>query len=233
MKRVLAHKRILAGAAVLLLVAGLGYLVLVGPKRSKASSLETEIAQTELQLAQARIANRKPKGTSDVADLFRLTKAVPNRPDMPGLLLELSRVARNTGVSFDSITPQTPTASTGYQLMPIGLTFRGNYYQLSDFLFRLRNLVAVHSGRLNINGRLFTIDTVQFDEDPDREFPYLEAKLTANAVVFGTAPIPGAAATGETAPTPPPAATPPPPAATPPATPPPATSSGPTATGAP
>jgi len=190
-----------AVAGGVLVYALAGWLVLVSPKRSDVSKLETEIVAIETQIAQARAAIRpgtKP-ARIEVADLFRLSKAMPATTDMPGILLELSQVASDAGIDFQSITPQAATAAGGYQVLPINLVFDGNYYELSDFLFRLRNLVGVRDGQLDAVGRLFTVDRLDFTESP-KKFPSIQAALTVSAFVYGSAPVLGGAPS-ETAPT--------------------------------
>ena len=99
-------KAIAAVAGGLLLVAVGGYLLLYSPQKSKASKLTTEVAAAQQQLAAAQATANLPRPKDPrVDDLLRLTKAMPATPDMPGILLELSRVAKDTGISFDSITP--------------------------------------------------------------------------------------------------------------------------------
>ena len=68
---------------------------------------------------------------------------------MPGVILELNSVALSTGIKFVSIAPGTTVTRTGHYSVPITLTFQGNYYDLTDFLFRLRNLVDVRDGELS------------------------------------------------------------------------------------
>ena len=82
----------------------------------------------------------------------------------------------------------------------IDLTFAGNFYGLSDFLYRLRNLVAVQKGRLIANGRLFAVDKLQFVEG-DGGFPAIKALLTVSAFLYGTGPVAGAAPTAPALPT--------------------------------
>ena len=90
------------------------------------------------------------------------------------------------GIEFISIAPQIPIATaTGYHVLPIALKFEGNYFDLTDFLFRLRNHVAVRDGRLAVRGRLFTLDLLDFHEGPGG-FPHIEADLTVAAYVYGT-----------------------------------------------
>jgi Tfp pilus assembly protein PilO len=189
-------KAIAAISAGLVAVSVLGYLVLIAPQRSRAKELNGEIAATEQQIVTARIASRITPVNPRVDDLFRLAKAMPASSDMPGILLELSRVATDTGIEFDSITPGLPVAGTSFQTLPIELVFRGNYYELSDFLFRLRNLVAERDGRLDVGGRLYSVDNLDFSQSDTGST--LSAKLSAKAFIY--APAAAAAATPAPAP---------------------------------
>jgi hypothetical protein len=205
---------VIAGIVVGLLVYALaGYFLLISPQRGKAAELKKETAATEQQIEQFRVLMAQAQATPPirVAELFRLTKAMPDSVDMPGVLLELSRVASESGIEFDSISPQGPTVVSGYSSFPITLEFDGNYYELADFLFRVRSLVRVHDGRLDAQGRLFVVDTISFSESV-HSFPRIKASLQMHAFVYGDATTTTPAAAPATTP----------PAATPPATTPPA-----------
>jgi Tfp pilus assembly protein PilO len=184
----------------LLIVAVVGYFVLIGPKRAEAGRLGEEIESLETQVQTAKLA-AQPKDAAvklRVADLFELTKAMPDRDDMPGIILELNTIAEAAGIEFKAIAPQNHAAGEAYRSIPIGLTFQGNYYDLTDFLFRLRNLVAVRDGRLDASGRFFTLDAMDMHEG-EGGFPLIEAKLTVSAYVYDpnshstalVAPVPG------------------------------------------
>ena len=187
-------------AVIVLVVVGLvaylalGYLLVISPQRAKAADLKKQTAATEAQIVQYRTLSAQAKAAAPirVADLFRLEKAMPNEVDMPGILLELSRVADDTGIAFESITPQGIVAQPGYQVLPVSLLFDGNYFELSDFLYRLRSLVRVNTGRLSSSGRLFVVDSIGFAES-EKSFPRIQASLVVNAYVYGDAPVPGAA----------------------------------------
>lgn len=186
-------------AIIVLLVVGLiaylalGYLLLISPQRSKGSDLSKQVADTEAQINQYRTLSAQAKAAAPirVADLFRLEKAMPNEVDMAGIVLELSRIAGDTGITFESITPQGVVAAPGYQVLPVTLVFDGNYFELSDFLYRLRSLVRVRTGRLASTGRLFIVDAISFSES-EKSFPRIQAALVVNAYVYGDAPVPGA-----------------------------------------
>ena len=212
--------RVLYGAVAggLLVYALFGWFVLVAPKRSEAGKLKEEVAAAEQALTAARLAAvEKPDAQPlAVADIFRLAKAMPTAPDMPGILLELSRIAGETGITFSSISPQGSVAASSYQSIPIDLVFDGNFYELSDFLFRLRTLVGVRHGELHSTGRRVAVKSLAFAESV-KGFPDITASLTVNAYVYGTAepatslPVP-APTDGTTTSTTPTSETPAPPA---------------------
>jgi len=120
-------------------------------------------------------------------------------------------------VNFLAIQPQPQVAKATFRTLPILLTFEGNYYDLTDFLYRVRSLVSVRDKTLDASGRLYTLDAIDMHESPDEGFPKIEAQLTLSAYSFGpgaaavTPPVSGeAAATTTTTP----ASTEPAPAAT-------------------
>jgi Tfp pilus assembly protein PilO len=175
----------------LLVVTSAGYFLLISPQRSKAAELATEAESIEAQIQALRIANAQVRNVEPirVADLFRVSKAMPSTDDMPGVLLELNRIARETGIRFESITPQDAADAGGYMRRPIDLVFDGNYYELSDFLYRLRSLVRVRGGQLEATGRLFTVTSLNFTES-ERKFPRIKATLSISAYVYGTGTTP-------------------------------------------
>jgi hypothetical protein len=190
-------------------VAGVGgWFLVVGPQRSKAAELDKQIADTRqaIDAARALTVQAKRGAKIRVADLFRLTKAMPDQTDMAGIVLELNQVAEDSGITFEQITPATTAvALSGYAAIPITVEFQGNFYDLADFLYRLRNLVDVRHGALDATGRLFAIDQIEFAEAPPPPgFPEIRAHLVIDAFVFGTGsvsaavPPPAAAATDTT-----------------------------------
>ena len=84
-------------------------------------------------------------------------------------------------------------------MLPISVTFNGNFYNLADFLYRLRSLVTVHAGTLDATGRLFAVDTLSFNES-DLKFPQIQATLVVDAFVYAAAPAAPVAAPAATPP---------------------------------
>jgi hypothetical protein len=193
---------IVAGVVLALVV---GYFVLISPKRSHVSSLKQQIADTRTEIAERRGVRTTPiQPQIKVADLFRLSRAMPNTADIPGVLLQLSKVAAETGITFQAITPHDPAPYGAYEQIAIDLSFEGRFYDLSDFLYRLRNLVSVHEGVLDATGRMFAVNSITFNQGT-LSFPQIRASLTISAYVFGDGtppPVPtGVAPAGTPSPT--------------------------------
>jgi type IV pilus assembly protein PilO len=183
-----------------LVVGFAAWFLLVHPQGGKLSDLKRQSADVEqkIQAYEQQVAAARSAPKIEVADVYRLAKAMPDKADMPDLVLELSQLARDTGIRFDSISPQVPAVIGSYQVLPISVTFNGNFYNLADFLYRLRSLVTVHAGRLDATGRLFAVDTLTFNESP-LKFPQIQASLVIDAFVYGAAaPVPAPAATSTT-----------------------------------
>lgn len=176
----------------LLVLAFAGHSFVVSPQSAETAKLQTQIdaQQTLIFKRKASLRAGLHPPTIQVADLFRLARAMPDREDMPGMILTLSQVARDSGIKFALIEPVVagnPSLAAGsYATQRIHLLFNGDFYGLSDFLYRLRSLVAVHHGKLQADGRLFNVDTVTFQVQGNA-FPQISAELFVDAYVYDAA----------------------------------------------
>lgn len=170
------------------LVLALGWLVLLGPKQKQVGDLKQQTAAVRQQIADdlsraatARSATGAP--TIKTADIYKLETAMPSITDMPDLLLELDQTAQSAGVKLQSIQPSAPAeGASGYSTVHITLSADGNFYTLTDLLYRLRTLVYVRSGSLEANGRIFSIDTVNLSPTSGTQ---MLATITLDTYVYG------------------------------------------------
>lgn len=179
-----------AGLFVLLL----GWFGLVRPQSHKAASLGRQTAAVQQEIASnlAQIAAQKNVSAVPaapkirVADVYKLAKAMPSSIDMPDILLELDQVAKNAGVHLNSLQPTPPTPDGK---IVINLTVDGDFFTLTDLLYRLRNFVTVRNGALEASGRLFDVDNVGLAPSGGRK---LTASITMHTYQY--VPAPAAAA---------------------------------------
>jgi Tfp pilus assembly protein PilO len=183
----------LAAALAVVLCAG-GWFLLVNPKRSDSADLDARIAQVQSDIADRRAELARPHANVRVraSDLYRLMKAMPDEVDVPGIMLELGRLAGERSITVTSIAPTTQVAATGYAVQPVAVTLEGRFSNVSRFLGDVRRLVRVRNGNLDVRGRLFTIDDVALGQpDAPKKFPSIKATVTLDAFLF-TGPPPAA-----------------------------------------
>jgi hypothetical protein len=195
--------------AAALLVLAAGYLLLVSPQRSKSSSLSSQIqtTQTEVIVAQGTAAKPVPFRASD---LFRLAKAMPSGSDMPGIILDLAHLAKQSKVQLTSVRPTPPVVlGTGYSALQLSITVSGGYNGITKFTHLLRTAVRMNGdGELDVNGRLFDGDNISLTpvastptgppaseggsapKAPKVAPDQLSATLALDAFVFGGPPSP-------------------------------------------
>jgi Tfp pilus assembly protein PilO len=182
------HALVIVVAICGVLVLALGWLVLLGPKQKRVADLRAQTAAVQQQISDdltrastARSATGAP--TIKTADIYKLETAMPSITDMPDLLLELDQTTKAAGVSLDSIQPSALTdTGFGYSSEHITLSADGNFYTLTDLLYRLRTLVYVRSGSLEANGRIFSIDTVNLSPTSGTQ---MLATITLDTYVYG------------------------------------------------
>jgi Tfp pilus assembly protein PilO len=178
-------------AAVLLLVALIGYFAVIGPKRSTAADLKKQTAAVQAQIDRNRSTGfTQALPAVRAAGVFSVAKAMPTQLETPEVILQLNQLAEDSGISFDQIQPgPTDSAATTvtttpdpFATEPIQVEFAGSFYNLVTFLQRMRNLVRVQGGNLFTAGRLFDVSNVSFQEGP-KGWPQVQAMLTINEFV--------------------------------------------------
>jgi len=178
---------VLVGVGAICILA-MGWFLLLGPKQKQVDSLKQQTSavheQISSDLARAAAA-RSLTGAPEIktADIYKLETAMPSVVDMPDLLLELDQTAKAAGVSIQSIAPAPTLTDTGngYGAEHIVLTANGNFYTLTDLLYRLLNMVYARGGALESNGRIFTIDSVTITPLGN----LLTANITLDTYVYG------------------------------------------------
>jgi Tfp pilus assembly protein PilO len=179
----------------LIVLAG-GYFTYVKPSSAKASFLAARETKLQQEAAAADTTYQEAERLSKVqlADLFDLTRAMPDQPHIADVLVVLGRLAENSGVTFQSITPDAAVPLAGYQAEPMQIILQGRFYDLMEFLYELRHLVDVRqdksgAAKLYATGRLFTVNKINIDllrvGDPNK--PELTATIDLDAFVYGTA----------------------------------------------
>jgi Tfp pilus assembly protein PilO len=188
-----ARKALIFGLPIVgLLIGMVGYFALVSPQKAKSHRASGQLASLEAQLLAAQ--KEPPKHASvQAVDLFRLVKAMPDTNDVPGILLNLDRVARASHVTIQTVTPGAQVAlPTGYGALPLTVALKGTYPAVSSFLTKLREQVRLGKKTLYVTGRLLVPNQVQMTSEGGNS---LIATLSLDAFVYGVAPPPPPATT--------------------------------------
>jgi Tfp pilus assembly protein PilO len=183
---------VLATAAVL---AGFWFLMLA-PRREEASKLAGEVttAQTRVDAARSKLVaaeTAKKDYNAQLLTLARLGKAVPADDDVPSLVYQLERTARDAGIDFRAIdlaengaTAQGGTPSPGgLKALPFKVKFEGEFLELRKFLDLVHSLAKPKGSKeMDVRGRLLVVDGVSLAPSTSG-FLNVKAEVLATAFV--------------------------------------------------
>ena len=179
---------ILGGLLLLIIVLGYWFLVL-SPLRTNIADVDVQIEDQRMQLTQnqaqlAILERTKLDAQRNEARLIELAKMMPQRTELPSLLLQIQDLATESGIDFMTISPGAPTDSGLYQTVPLALTFTGTFFDLNDFIYRAEQMAAGP-------GRILTVKTLSLAlvaDDIAKPSPRLTVGLTLYAFQQGPAP---------------------------------------------
>ena len=184
-----------------IIVILLGWTVFVGPQRSKASDLDTQISSTQTQIVDGKQLLAGPLRKESLSAVRLLEGVVPAETRMSGLIRQLSSISATSAVEFDSITPAAPTAVPGAEPIPMTIALTGHYFAIQHFLQLLRASADFRNGHVVGKGRLYSVNSIQFAGQPGGA---VMATLNINAYIYtpvpaGTTPTTSATSTTATA----------------------------------
>lgn len=111
--------------AVGLLLVLAWYFLLWSPqgKKLSAATKRRDDARTQTQQLQAQLQRLKAAQQNEaakLAQLERLTAAIPDQPNLAQFILDTNNAAAQSGVTFLSISPSPPAAAAGAAAAPAG-----------------------------------------------------------------------------------------------------------------
>lgn len=139
--------------AMLALVAGGWYALLIRPQNTRLSNMESQATTLQAEQAelQARLAALKKAELSQpqrLATLNQLTSAIPPSTDIADFINQVNALADSTGVQLHTLSPSQPVAATTgpYSAIKVSLSLSGSYPSTISFLdglYSLPRLVVV------------------------------------------------------------------------------------------
>lgn len=100
-----------------------------------------------------------------------------------------------TEASAASLPIGASVGTAGLPVMPYDFDFRGDFFQIADFMGRLDDMVRVDGKGLGVDGRLLTIDSFSLAGDKADGYPLLDATLHVTSFVAPADEGPTAGAT--------------------------------------
>ncbi len=188
---------------VLVLVLVLSWFFLLSPLRGKISDTEQSIEaeRDRLAAAQAKLAQAEStrlEGAKNRARLIALAKMVPAAAEVPSLIIQIQDLAEQAGIDFIAVSPGEPSGAEGFQVVPLQLEFRGTFFDLNDFLYRVEHMVAgpgrllaVKDLKLKLGGESGAGEGAGLGE----QSPQLDISMTLYAFVAASAPASSSPAT--------------------------------------
>jgi Tfp pilus assembly protein PilO len=111
MTRTAKWSALTAGLVVVLLIAG--WMLLVSPKRGEAAETRDQVETMDQAtvLLTSKIARLKVQAADlpkEQAKLTQIRSQIPDNPELPRLIRDLSKAAKSAGAVLDSVAPSTP-----------------------------------------------------------------------------------------------------------------------------
>lgn len=101
-----------------------------------------------------------------------------------------SETTASTGTTTSTGAPAAPagtaatpgSAAPGLESVPLDFVFQGSFFELADFFHEMKRFVHVANDRIEVQGRLMTLDSVSLTSAED-SFPNLTAEVSATVYV--------------------------------------------------
>lgn len=143
----------------------------------KAAPADDDTASLMVQLS------RNARSSGVRFESFEFTPAAGGEEEAPEAAPapepgEPSSFAPPTEVAASTMPLGASIGPAGLAVMPYTLTFKGNFFNVADFIHGLDSLVQSNNEKVEVTGRLITINSFTLSEDSNKKFPALEASFT-------------------------------------------------------
>jgi type IV pilus assembly protein PilO len=128
--------------------------------RAQEEEVKRTIKSNRLTLG--RLQEARKEASEVEMKIVNLMSKMPDRPEIPSLLVQLEDVAEKSGAKIQTFKPSTPNAAGAYQVVPVDVSLKSEFNgvptlggSLVEFLYRLDNfprLIAVNSIQIARSG---------------------------------------------------------------------------------
>ena len=143
----------------------------VKPAKADLSAQRDQLAQIQsetggLQDTLSRLSASTTSAAKLSAQRLRISKALPDSTETPGIVVQLQRLADRSNVELTSIKTNSLTDYGSIRGTEFEVRVTGRFFDVDDFLYRLHQQVAVDGkDRPIVGGRLFATTSVDLTLD--------------------------------------------------------------------
>jgi hypothetical protein len=172
MKMTKRDQILVAAVAAIAIIGGFYWFVVkpakadLGTQRDPLSAVQTEA--NDLRDTIDRMAATEKGESKRTAERLRLSKALPETTEAPGVVVQLQRLADRANVELTAIKTNTYSDYGSIRGTEFEIRVTGRFFDVDDFLYRLHRQVAVNEkDRPIVGGRLFATTSVDLTLQQD------------------------------------------------------------------
>ena len=207
MKMTKRDQILLAVIGVIAIVGGFYWFVVkpakaeLGTQRDALAAVQDE--SNDLRDTLSRMAATTKGESKRTAERLRLSKALPETTETPGVVVQLQRLADRANVQLTSIKTNAYSDYGSIRGTDFEIRVTGRFFDVDDFLYRLHRQVAVdEKDRPIVGGRLFATRSVDLTLQQEGGgngtggAPKGDDEVVATVNVVAFSSVPGGAAAG-------------------------------------
>lgn len=142
------YQKILLLCLSCLIIFGIFWLIVYQPMKEEVDRLESQKTSLERTLAEnRRIASDLPKFRAEYEKLKKqldvALKELPDKKEIPSLLVSISGLAKNSGLEVVEFKPATPEPKGFYAEVPVSLKLIGSYHEVAMFCYQVGNMTRI------------------------------------------------------------------------------------------
>ncbi len=205
MKMTKRDQILLAVIGVIAIVGGFFWFIVKPAKAELATQRDALTAvrdeSNDLRDTLTRMAADTKGESARTAERLRLSKALPETTETPGVVVQLQRLADRANVQLTSIKTNAYSDYGSIRGTEFEIRVTGRFFDVDDFLYRLHRQVAVdEKDRPIVGGRLFatrSVDlTLQQEGGNGTGGPNGDDQVVGTILVVAFSSVPGGAGSG-------------------------------------
>jgi type IV pilus assembly protein PilO len=135
-------------AVLMIAILGAGYYFDTSSQRTDLERLQQQekSLRGQLSIKARRAANLKvyEKQLQEMRTSFgKMLEQLPNKTEIPGLLVDISQTALSSGLAIDTFRPEAEKKQSFYAIKPIQIQARGTYPEIARFVSEIAALPRI------------------------------------------------------------------------------------------